>query len=217
MCHYSMRTLQLQILLLLVFWFLYSWESLLFEGLLQHDMPQLLVSLFPFIPNILAESIEAGQLLFFPGCLELSFLIILAVLQYTWLAKLISVWHLEYKTFILFILPLNLKWIFLRSCNLSTFFSRMLSVEPKIELLLVGSDLLWFFCPSYQTRNISPIVTHSICSPACVSCNKIIPTRKRHYHSFIDASESCSHSQYWPWGFGTLHFSLQVRRKSDIA
>lgn len=57
----------------------------------------LLFSSLPLFLKHLQELLEVGQLLFFPGYLELNFLIILAVLHYIWLRKLINIWHWEYK------------------------------------------------------------------------------------------------------------------------
>lgn len=65
----------------------------------------------------------------------------------------------------------------------------MLSIEAKIESLLNGSEVIYYFFYSYQIQNITPIVPDSICSPASVGRNKVIPSRKRNCHSFIDVSE----------------------------
>lgn len=64
-----------------------------------------------FVIHLLEVLEKVGWLLLFLGCLELRFLIILAVVWYTWLRKLMGIWHLEYKTFILFTLPFNFNWI----------------------------------------------------------------------------------------------------------
>lgn len=63
-----------------------------------------LFSFFPLFQQLLKVLDEVGQLLFFLECLELKFLIILALVQYTWIKKLISNWHLEEKVFI-FVYP----------------------------------------------------------------------------------------------------------------